>query len=146
MTISRFTRSNIDSFPGKMLQLVRATDATLRSTTSTSFTDASLSVTITPLKNDSAILLIHFARAMPNNGEGLGIQITDNSNNVIVGDGFWGSSANSFSSGAFSIGRATPQTTSATTYKVRFRSAGGASVSLRNDLLTAQLYAIEVGA
>ncbi|HEY7821527.1 MAG TPA: hypothetical protein VIG24_01775, partial [Acidimicrobiia bacterium] len=38
---------------GKILQVVRATDGTNRTTTSTSFVDASISVTITPQKNDS---------------------------------------------------------------------------------------------
>ena len=42
----------------RILQVVRATDSTARSTTSTSFVDANISVTITPTSSSSDVLLI----------------------------------------------------------------------------------------
>jgi hypothetical protein len=136
---------------GKILQIVRATDTTNRSTTSTSFVDASISVTITPQKNDSVILLVHsFYAATEAGNRALVVRITDSSNNVISGAEF----ANHDSSAGYLvvptvvIGYATPATTSATTYKLQFRTGGGnpGTVTLANITMTGQLYAIEVSA
>ena len=144
---------------GKILQIVRATDATERTTTSTSFVDASLSVTITPQKSDSAILIISSSVAdMRNSTTNTFVghfQITDNSNNAISG-----AQGNSF--GVFNmsspgrpagpimssilIAYATPATTSAVTYKTRFRSNDGGGVTIKNTETTGQMYAIEVSA
>jgi hypothetical protein len=135
---------------GKVLQIVRATDATDRSTTSTSFVDASLSVTITPQLSTSAILLMwifNVARAASN--EFAGLQITDSSNNAISGSegAFMGSSgATGVQIQQTLIAYATPGTTSATTYKARFKSTNGNQIVIRNAASTGQLYAIEVSA
>jgi hypothetical protein len=129
---------------GKVLQVVRATDSTLRSTTSTSFTDASLSVTITPQKSDSAILLIHHCVT---NGPATNLsqlQLTDASNNAISG-----AQNNRWLLQYFTnmmLGWDTPATTSAVTYKVRFRVESAGTLELNNDANTGQLYAIEVSA
>jgi hypothetical protein len=141
--------------PGKILQIVRATDATNRSTTSTSFVDASISVTITPQKNDSAILLIHvfrFQHARNATDVYGGTQITDASNNPISGAettrmGYFGTNLNQqVYHHATVIGYATPATTSATTYKARFRADLGGTAELINATNTGQMYAIEVSA
>jgi hypothetical protein len=145
---------------GKVLQLIRATDTTNRSTTSTSFTDITgMSVTITPQKADSRILIITagLAKMTWSTGDnGLSYyQITDSSNNAISG-------AQSFEIGTFGItgtgtrevviplyitGYVTPNTTSAVTYKTRFRSGSSNTTSLFNNLATTgQMYAIEVAA
>jgi hypothetical protein len=141
---------------GKVLQVVRATDTTNRTTTSTSFVDASLSVTITPQKSDSAVLLIatYRARAQLTSGTDarLEICITDNSNNAISGAqgvqvGQYGDSTATIYGAVTSIGYATPATTSAVTYKTRFLIANAnASANLDNAQQTAQMYAIEVSA
>ena len=133
---------------GKVLQIVRATDATERTTTSTSFVDASLSVTITPQKNNSAILLIsaNYATAASND---LAITaITDSSNNFISGAEtvVSGDLAGTSLQNTVGIAYATPATTSATTYKLRFRSNSGGVATLGNSVNTGQLYAIEVSA
>ena len=134
---------------GKVLQVVRATDGTLRSTTSTSYVDASLSVTITPQKDTSAILLLHTSqpdtRAAGNN---FLLQITNAANTAITGaenvqiyDGggrlIFGSMISAYD---------TPATTSETTYKIRFKSDDGALVQLNNHTQTGTFYAIEVSA
>ena len=145
--------SKLDLAGGKILQIVRATDSTNRSTTSSSFVDASISVTITPQKSDSAIILIWSARFRQDNA-GVGIllnaQITDNSNNAISGAEELRHSGTAYNNGTLTIGSiligySTPATTSATTYKGRFNATAGTFV-LQNADQTGQLYAIEVSA
>jgi hypothetical protein len=139
---------------GKIMQIVRATDSTNRSTTSGSFVDASISVTITPQKNDSAIILIYSglaeaARGAIGNSFG-SVQITDNSNNAISGAqiiGFGDANSAQHQAPIVAIGYSTPATESATTYKVRFAiAASGVTLNLLNANQTGQLYAIEVSA
>ena len=133
---------------GKILQVVRATDSTQRSTTSTSFVDvAGMSVSITPQKSSSAILVIANYRIL-SAANNLALQtITDSSNNSISG-----AEDSTFRTGATtgnnetvltSIGYATPATTSTVTYKLRFRATGGTTI-IYNDENTGQMYAIEV--
>ena len=144
---------------GKILQVVRATDSTTRSTTSTSYSDTGLSVTITPTKNDSAIILIAtclviLSSSTVNDLRGY-VTVTDNSNNMISGaqDVRLGPK-DLTSSGSAEVwlsptvmGYSTPATTSATTYKTRFRAnTVNASITLQNTTQTAQLFAIEVSA
>ena len=143
---------------GKILQVVRATDSTARSTTSTAFVDASLSVTITPTKATSTLLVLHIANAyvaMASAGVRRGVyQITDSSNVALDGAQgqyvglsltYYGS--NEFLSSLAVIGYAAPATTSPVTYKARFRvEASGVTTQLANNLNTGQLYAIEVSA
>ena len=134
---------------GKILQVVRATDTTQRTTTSTSFVDVTgMSVTITPQKNTSAILLVASFLPQCPTGSGVRMQITDSSNNAISGSSESNLSLDT-GAGATSvtiIGYATPATTSATTYKLRFKSNNGISASCLNNVHTGQMYAIEVSA
>jgi hypothetical protein len=145
---------------GKILQIVRATDATQRSTTSTSFVDVTgMSVTITPQKSDSAILLVSVFNALASSSstatqEIAIFTITDASNNGISGaetvetggQNLSGSNRVVLDSVAI-IGYATPATTSATTYKLRFRaSTANNNVFIQNQIRTGQMYAIEVSA
>jgi hypothetical protein len=145
---------------GRVLQVVRGTDSTQRSTTSTSWVDCgSLAVTITPQFNNSAVLLIatiHATTQSSTTGNHLGsYQITDNSNNAIAGaqELTFASVAYSFSgtvenrTPVVMIGYSTPATTSATTYKVRFASNAVTTTTFAvNGTATAQLYALEIAA
>ena len=132
---------------GKVLQIVRAMDATDRSTSSTSFVDASISVTITPQRSTSAILLIWNVAATNQAGTNIFITITDSSNNSISGaEQPRLGSGEALNNQITAIAYATPGTTSATTFKGRFRVDGGTS-TLRNATdNTGQMYAIEVSA
>jgi phage terminase large subunit-like protein len=132
---------------GKILQIVRATDGTARSTTSTSFVDASISVTITPQKSTSAVLLVSALRVEnPSTGR-IELQITDSSNNAISGveAGLFQTSSGFGQCSLTLIAYATPATTAATTFKLRFRVNTGTGF-LQNASQTGQLYAIEVSA
>jgi hypothetical protein len=137
---------------GKILQIVRDTDTSERSTTSTSFVDATgVTVTITPTSATSNIMIVFSGEAVCDNAavNSMEIQITDSSNVAI--SGAEGSFFGNFSSTVYSynnaimIGYASPASTSAQTYKVRFRASSGL-VKIRGNLNTTQLFAIEVGA
>lgn len=134
---------------GKILQIVRAIDTTERTTTSTSFVDLTgLSVTITPSKTDSAVLVVLSIRGLSGNADYIGIQITDSSNNAISGSQLHeiGDGANQVFSPMTALAWSTPATTSAVTYKARFKSFGGATATVRNNQNTGQIFAIEVSA
>lgn len=145
--ISAQLATKLDVAGGKVLQIVRATDTTNRSTTSTSFVDANLSVTITPQKSTSAVLLIANVNASKGGADSINLRISDSSNNAISGAEL----ATLFSNAGMVaqqtvIAYATPGTTSATTFKLRFHSGGGTSATIQNASNTGQLYAIEVSA
>ena len=146
---------------GKVLQVVRTTITTDRTTTSSSFVDVTgMSVTITPQKSDSAIILIgSFLAGITGTGAGeqqqSNYRITDNSNNSISGgelaaigpingyavaSSIWRSPVVMF---AYSM----PATTSATIYKMRFARGGlNVTAEILNSAQTGQMYAIEVSA
>jgi hypothetical protein len=141
--------AKLDLAGGKVLQVVRATDATNRSTTSGTYVDASISVTITPQKSTSAILLIWTLIAFSATaGTYFRARITDNSNNGISGadQTTFGSGTTNSQTGLTLIGYSTPATTSATTYKGRFLATAANTVQIINAEQTGQLYAIEVSA
>ena len=138
---------------GKILQVVRATDATDRTTTSTSFVDATISVTITPTATTSNIMLIWTFIRFGNTGGSARrsvFQITDSSNvaisgaeNVFVGP----NDATDIRQHVTAIAFDSAATTSATTYKGRFKcNDGGLLTTIDNDQATGQLFALEVGA
>ena len=145
---------------GKILQIVRATDATSRTTTSTTFVDVTgMSVTITPQKSTSAILLISnagvsAARAGDTGNYGY-LRISDSSNNAISGAqevalGLANITGTSDRVSFFYVSLfayATPATTSAVTYKLRFRSEDASTtLTVRNSSSAGQLFALEVSA
>lgn len=147
--------SKLDLAGGKILQVVRATDSTNRSTTSTSAVDITgMSVTITPQKNDSAIIVaasLGFVRIeiSPAGSPGAILYLTDNSNNVLSGGRAQFSTITSsrVDLSMFWFGYSTPATTSATTYKLRGQCAvSSMTLSIFNATTAGQLYAIEVSA
>jgi hypothetical protein len=157
--LEKYTTDWVDAAPGTILQVVRATDSTNRSTTSTSFTDVTgMSVTITPTKSTSAIIIIStfFVRTSSSTDANRSLfAITDNSNNGISGAeetyfgtlNLTGASARELRSGAVLIGYDTPGTTSAITYKLRFASVvSTTTTNVDNGVNTGQMYAIEVAA
>jgi len=139
----------------RVIQIVRATDATLRSTTSTSFVDGNISVTITPTSATSDVLLVWvFNHDATNTGSAntrAQYQITDSSNVAISGaegmlNGLVGSTLRT-QHGQMLIGYDSPATISATTYKGRFRAfEASQTASLLNDKSTGQLFALEISA
>jgi len=139
---------------GKILQVVRATDTTLRTTSSTSYVDANISVTITPTSATSTLLILWTNRTHVSGGttRSMNVQITDSSNAALSGteDVLVGISATAGEARDYNtlIGYAAPATTSAVTYKGRFKAlaGSGSTANLNNDDTTGQMFAIEVSA
>jgi len=142
---------------GKVLQVVRATDTTDRSTTSTSFVDASISVTITPRVSTSRILVIGTAAFDVKSSSGtapIGVVQLTTAGNVVLSSAealFLGVFINASSGELYSsyniIGYIEPGSIAALTLKTRFRSTNGVvTMALRNAGTTGQMYAIEVAA
>lgn len=145
---------------GKVLQVVRATDSTLRSTTSTSYVDVTgMSVTITPQVNTSSILLIATTNFEPSSNSSTDLYgwatITTSSNVNISGTEMVIGTQGLSTGGGLGIpyipmvliGYHSPATTSATTYKMRFKSnSASVTVTATNSRPTGQMYALEISA
>jgi hypothetical protein len=151
--------SKLDLAGGKILQIVRTTDVTARATSSTSYVDVTgMSVTITPQKSNSAILVLAnaliVARSQTDTISG-NFAITDASNNAISGAEFaqigtlnvTGTSVRNHNEPLTIFGYATPATLLPVTYKLRFAMAVGSfDIIARNSTQTGQMYAIEISA
>jgi len=145
---------------GKVLQVVRATDTGERSTTSTSYVDVTgMTITITPQKSDSAIILLSVFRFFTVSSSTDDLRaffaIADSSNNLISGAqdirlgsvNITGTGTREFFASPFIVAYATPATTSAVTYKTRFRSnVSSTTTYIGGSGTTSQMYAIEVSA
>jgi hypothetical protein len=140
---------------GKIAQVVRASDTTLRTTTSTTYVDVTgLSVTITPTTATSTILLIAsfsaYASISPTGNGYSYYRIADSSNNAINGAesiryGQPFTSGINYRYPVTLFAYASPGSTSAQTYKVRFLSeSASVSTNVANNENTGQIYAIEV--
>jgi len=151
------TAAQMNSLRGafRILQVVRATDSTSRTTTSTSYVDASISVTITPTAATSDVLLVWVFNHDATNTGGANTraqyQITDSSDVAISGaegmlNGVLASSVRT-QHGQTLIGYDSPATTSATTYKGRFMAREASqTATLQNNINTGQLFALEISA
>ena len=159
--VSLALAEHIDDLPAAILQVVRATDTTSRSTTSTSAVDVTgMSVTITPQKSDSAILIIVSVQAYSEataDSNGSYLFITDASDNLISGGeqtvaatyltGYTGGGTRRIRGSTQIIAYATPATTSAVTYKLRMAvDTPSTTVLVKNERQTGQIFAIEVSA
>jgi hypothetical protein len=144
--------SSVDSRVVK--QVAVGTDATNRTTTSASFVDGDISVSITPTSASSKILLIwsvafKVERTSANTFLFGGVAITDSADVVLAnaeqGVQFISSSAsNRMEVPAVLITRQDAVDTAARTYKGRFRaSSTGTSATLSNSGATGLLMAIE---
>lgn len=133
---------------GKLLQFVRATSTSSVTTTSASYADASISVTITPTSATSTILLIWSFRNYNTGATTYGDFIITNSADTSIS----GAQETAFFAGDNATTQHnifaydSPATTSATTYKGRFRrGAGSGTVYVQGATSTTQLFALEIG-
>jgi len=133
---------------GKVLQIVRATDTTARTTTSTSFVDVTgMAVTITPTAATSRVIIVAVFMGQAVGSGRVSFQITDSSNTVLSGaeDMQMTGSQNNYNNFNF-WGYIESGTVSPATYKLRMKRNSATSVAANNDLNTGQLYAIELSA
>jgi hypothetical protein len=146
---------------GKVLQVVRATDSTNRTTNSLTYVDVpGMTVTITLQKITSSILLIATGDGQNINSTNdecrAAFRIADSSDNGISGAqsitygvaNMAGSGTRAAEYGLSIFGYVTPNTLSAVTYKLRFlsNSASMTAVLYNGSNSSGQMYAIEVAA
>lgn len=118
----------------RILQVVQsANDLTLRSTTSTTFADSGLTLTITPQATTNKILCVYMVNGyVTTSATGLGIRLVRASTGVIddLDNGYGSASGNAFNTTLFYID--SPSTTSATTYKVQYNRNQGTGIAYMN--------------
>jgi len=145
---------------GKLLQIVRASDTSQRSTSSTTYADITgMTVTITPKESTSAILIIATGsfdvRNATNTTMTAVVQMTDSANTAVSGAEAVGlgtvnlsrTNTGVYQTSLFLMGYATPGSTAAKTYKLRWKvEDSNAAALLYNQITTGQMFAIEIAA
>jgi len=130
----------------RILDIVNASTATLQSSTSATFTDIGLSVTITPQSTSNKILLLLSQNTYTDTATtGVGIQIVRGATSLIAySQASYGTASGNVNNNFFTYVDS-PATTSATTYKVQMcRSAGAGTAFTQISANTSTLYAFEV--
>ncbi len=142
ITLNNNSLSNISSLPagvgGKVLQVVNATFGTATTTSSSTYADLGLSASITPSSTSSKILVtVHLSGCQKNNNALLGTRLLRGSTTIYTIDNMslYTNTADQNAIGTVSTSYLdSPSTTSATTYKVQFRSVdNNAYVYINND-------------
>ena len=157
-TSSQWVSAIGGSLAGNVVQVVRAIDTTERTTTSNTYVDTGMSVTITPKFSTSKIIVIFSAYAFPysTNNQNL-VQRTQLTTDADValsgaeGSAFGATGAADLAITRYSqvtlFGYHEPGSTSAQTYKARFViDHTNCTARFRNASNTGQMYAIEVAA
>jgi hypothetical protein len=154
--INNNTLSAVTTLPaaiatGKVLQVVTATDSTVRSTTSTSFVTASntLSLSITPSSASNKILIIVTSNTSSSSDYSY---YTIYKGATNLGDATYGF-ASTFDANQGGTGSTTainyldsPASTSALTYQVYFKAAGSATGNLNFRGSLSSITAMEISA
>jgi hypothetical protein len=136
---------------GKVLQVVRETNTSSANTNNTDWEDEGISLTITPQKSDSTILLQHIGIYQATAaGQYIGTRITDSSDTAISGAQnvqFGAAQDAGMTVPCAMFAYTVPATTNPVTYKMQFKAyLGTSAVSIRNDINPGQFYAFEVSA
>jgi hypothetical protein len=138
---------------GTILQVVSATDATARTTTSASYVDASISVTITPIRATSTLIVGWSGTAHSGQGSAgndVYVQIANSSDVGLSGAEevrysvvASGETNVQIRSGFDILAFVAATDTAARTYKGRWRRAQG-TARLDNDVRTGRMFVMEV--
>jgi hypothetical protein len=141
-TITGLTATGISAVQdlpaGSVLQVVNATYSTIASTTSSTYSDTGLTATITPKFATSKILAIASVTGIfkDTGNTNIALRLVRGSTSISVFEliaGYTGNTSSNGAGGSSVIYLDSPATTSATTYKVQFASAGNvASASINN--------------
>lgn len=133
----------------RILQVVEsANDSTLRSTTSTTFSDSGLTLTITPQATTNKILCVYVVNGyVAGIVTGLGIRLLRGASTVVGSDldnGYGSGSGNAFNTMLYYID--SPATTSAVTYKVQYNRNQGATIAYMNAAASpvSRFFAMEI--
>ena len=124
-----FNNATTQNSGGKVLQVVNATYSTSTSTTSSTYVDTGLTVSITPLFSTSKILIETFVSFGKNatNAQGK-LQVVRNSTSIIEFEKGAPYTGTTLVLDVGSVGTTyldSPATTSATTYKIQFAAQSG---------------------
>jgi hypothetical protein len=142
---------------GKLIQIVEGTTSTYATSSSSTYSDTNLTVTITPTLATSQILVIvsqqGCGKSASNAGTANQIRLMRGATQISnTGDGLFrtaGTGLEAFYS-VIMMKLDSPATTSATTYKTQFRSVTGTSMTYVNyytgEAPTSSIVAIEIGA
>jgi hypothetical protein len=136
---------------GSVLQVVNATYSTETETSSGSFVDTGLTVSITPSSATSKILVIANMNGVGKNSNNTTVRLALIRNSTSIGttydSGYNGSTSSNYIGSADLVVLDSPATTSSTTYKVQFLSASAnpsARICSSNSIST--ITAMEIAA
>lgn len=132
-----FPNSTTQASAGNVLQVVNATYSTQATTSSSTYADTGLTATITPKFSTSKILVLVDLNAYKDtsNTSG-GFKLVRNSTDLIILDTFAGYNNATAGNGVGSVScnyADSPATTSATTYKIQFKSMNGTGTVYVNN-------------
>jgi hypothetical protein len=139
---------------GKVLQVVNATFSTLKTSSSDTWTDTDVTVTITPTLATSKILIIGAINGCgkeTNSSAALGLRLMRGATQIAFFGDTIAYNANAIEArvgtGATASYLDNPATTSATTYKFQFRSSqNSAVVFIQSGNSTSNITVLEIGA
>lgn len=133
---------------GKILQVVFGQTVTAGSTASTTYSDTTLTATITPTANtsDVYVFVAHTQCYVPSN-KLINLRLVRNSTTLRTYENQLNNSAGTFTGGVIFNHKDSPATTSATTYKTQFAStASGGTVEVQVNGNYSTIILLEVGA
>jgi hypothetical protein len=136
---------------GKVLQVVQGTTSTLSTSTSSSYQDSNLSVSITPASASNKVLIIvsqPIAKSSSSSNTALKWRLMRGSTEIfVVGDNLLQTSNTTELNMVLPLNYLdTPATTSAITYKTQIASANSTSSVKAQDSASSTIIALEIGA
>tara|TARA_B100000519_G_scaffold196297_1_gene202457 strand:+ start:478 stop:972 length:495 start_codon:yes stop_codon:yes gene_type:complete len=140
--IARRSGSSPISIPGHVIQVVQGTYASFTNTTSSSFVDVGLSAAITPVSSSNKILVKVAAHGIAQNGATAKTELALLRGSTIIQYALRPVYSATSGSGEYITGSCaiefldSPSTTSATTYKLQFRTRDGGDSTRFNDYHT----------
>ena len=140
--IARRSGSSPISIPGHVIQVVQGTYATFTNTTSSSFVDVGLSADITPSSSSNKILVKVAAHGIAQNGATAKTELALLRGSTIIQYALRPAFSSTSGSSEYITGSCaiefldSPSTTSATTYKLQFRTRDGGDSTRFNDYHT----------
>jgi hypothetical protein len=139
---------------GKVLQVVQGTTATQANSTSNTFADTGMTLSITPSSATSKVLIMMTVTGVfkPTNDTHVGLRLLRDATSIYILSGIQGAGAGTLTitgSTATGVYLDSPATTSAITYKVQFKNnnaTGTVSVQYSENQPTSTIIAMEIGA
>jgi hypothetical protein len=132
----------------RVLQVINVPYATFASSTSATYTDSGMTATITPSATSSKILMIISTTAYSNSAStGMGLRLVRGTTTLRTNVGYCFSTGGSQSSDPNFNYLDSPNTTSATTYKLQFsRTDGGGTVFINPNNNEGYITLMEISA